>query len=109
MFGGRTLSSITTADIRAFAAARLEAEAAPAEINRELAIVRRAFRLAVEADKYHGRVPKIRMLQEHNVRTGFVDDAMIDGILGEPTGVVAAGGRIRLRDRLARTERDTAA
>ncbi len=60
VFGGRRLSAITTADLRAFVAARLEAKAAPAEINRELAIVRRAFRLAVEADKYHGRVPKIR-------------------------------------------------
>jgi len=43
--------------------------------------VRRAFRLAVEGDTYHGRVPKIRLLQEHNVRTGFVDDAMIDSII----------------------------
>ena len=38
VFGGRTLASITTADVRAFAAERLEAGAAPAEINRELAI-----------------------------------------------------------------------
>jgi hypothetical protein len=37
-------------------AARLEAMAAPGEINREFAIVRRAFRLAAEADKYHGRI-----------------------------------------------------
>jgi integrase len=81
VFGGRTLASITTADVRAFAAKRLEAGAAPAEINRELAILRRAFRLASEADKYHGRIPKVRLLQEHNVRTGFVDDAMIDAIL----------------------------
>jgi integrase len=81
VFGGRTLNSITTADIRVFAAKRLEAGAAPGEINRELAIVRRAFRLASEADKYHGRIPRIRLLQERNVRTGFVDDVMIDDII----------------------------
>jgi integrase len=82
VFGGRRLSSIGTSDLRAFSAARLEAGAAAAEVNRELAIVRRAFRLAVESEKYHGRVPKIPMLQERNVRTGLVDDAMIDSIIG---------------------------
>jgi integrase len=81
VFGGRTLASITAADVRAFAAERMKADAAPAEINRELAILRRAFRLASEADKYHGRIPKIRLLQERNVRQGFVDDTMIAAIL----------------------------
>jgi hypothetical protein len=75
-FGGRRLSSITTADLRLFVAKRLEAKAAAAEINRELAIVRRAFRLAVADDRYHGRVPKMPMLQEHNTRVGFFDDEM---------------------------------
>jgi integrase len=79
-FGKRRLSSITTADLRAFTAARLEAKASSGEINRELAIVRRAFRLAVADDKYHGRVPKIPMLQEHNTRTGFFDDAMFASV-----------------------------
>jgi hypothetical protein len=79
-FGGRRLSSITTSDLRAFVAKRLDAKAAPAEINRELAIVRRAFRLAVADDKYHGRVPKMPMLQEHNTRSGFFDDAMFAAV-----------------------------
>src|SRR5262245_52062457 len=80
VFGGRRLSAISTADLRAFSSARLKAGAAPAEINRELAIVRRAFRLAVEAERYHGRVPKVPMLQERNVRKGFFDDAMIAAV-----------------------------
>lgn len=80
-FGGRRLSTITTADLRTFTARRLEVKASPAEINRELAIVRRAFRLAVADDKYHGRVPKTPMLQEHNTRTGFFDDAMFASVL----------------------------
>ena len=52
----------------------------PAEINRELAIIRRAFRLAQADDKYHGRIPKIPMLQERNVREGFFDDSMIEAV-----------------------------
>lgn len=82
-FAARTLASITTADLRAFSARRLAAGASHAEVNRELAIVKRAFRLAAESDKYHGRVPKIPMLQERNVRTGFVDDAMIEAIIAK--------------------------
>jgi integrase len=79
VFGWRRLSAIGVADLRSFSTKRLEAGATPAEVNRELAIVRRAFRLAVESERYHGRVPKI-LLQERNVRTGFFDDAMIDAV-----------------------------
>jgi integrase len=75
-FGGRRLSAITTPDLRAFAAQRLAAGASPAEVNRELAIVRRAFRLAIADDKYHGRMPKFPMMQERKTRQGFFDDAM---------------------------------
>ncbi len=81
VFRGRKLSSIGAADLRGFAAARLEAKAKPAEINRELAIVRRAFRLAVENEKYFGRVPKFPMLSEaNNVRTGFFDRDSFDAV-----------------------------
>jgi len=79
-FGGRRLSTITTADLRSFTAKRLEAKASAGEINRELAIVRRAFRLAAAEDKYHGRVPKFPMLQERNTRAGFFDDAMFEAV-----------------------------
>ncbi len=79
-FGGQRLSAITTPDLRAFAAQRLDAGASAAEINRELAIVRRAFRLAVADDKYHGRIPTFPMLQERNIRAGFFDDAMVEAV-----------------------------
>jgi integrase len=82
-FGGKRLSAISVADIRAFAATRLADGASHAEINRELAIVKRAFRLAIEAEKYHGRVPKTPMLQERNVRQGFFDDVMVEAVLAE--------------------------
>ena len=83
--------------MRAFAAQRLAADASAAEVNRELAIVRRAFRLAVADDKYHGRVPKIPMLQERNTRVGFFDDAMIDAVqahLSAPLQAVVRFGYI---------------
>ncbi len=91
-FGGKRLSAITVADIRAFIADRqrtdtdsegvvTKAGASNAEINRELAILRRAFRLASAAETYHGRIPKFPMLQERNARQGFFDDAMIDEVI----------------------------
>jgi integrase len=80
VFGGRKLSAISTAELRAFAAQRLRAKASAPEINRELAIIRRAFRLAVGAERYHGRVPKFPMLAEKNVRTGFFDHDMFTAV-----------------------------
>jgi hypothetical protein len=112
-FGGRKLSAITTSALRAFTSQRLEAGAAAGEINRELAIVRRAFRLAVADDKYHGRVPKFPMLQERNVRSGFFDDAMFAAVKAKlpaacnpssPSRTSPAGG---FRARSCRSSGDT--
>jgi integrase len=76
-FGGRTLGSITSADARAFAARRMMSSASSGEINRELATLKRIFRLAVQSERYHGRVPHIALLDEDNVRTNFLDDEMM--------------------------------
>src|SRR5262245_30473953 len=43
VFGWRRLVDITTTDVRTFVAGRLKAGASNAEINRELAIVKRTF------------------------------------------------------------------
>ena len=80
VFGGRTLNSITTADLRAFAADRVKAGASNGEINRELATVKRAFNLAVQSEKYHGRVPHVPMLAEAAPRSGFFDAEMIAAV-----------------------------
>ena len=71
-FGQRRMASITTADVRTYTAARLEDGAKPATVNRELAILNRAFRLA-EEDEMILRRPKVHMLTEDNVRTGFFE------------------------------------
>jgi len=72
VFGGRRLANITTADIRSFTRARLEAHASPGEINRELALLKRMYSLAIQAGKLYTR-PYVPMLAENNVRTGFFE------------------------------------
>jgi hypothetical protein len=75
----RRMNSITTADLRAFIAARQEAGAKAAEINRELAILRRAFNLALQAGRLLTK-PYFPMLKERNTRTGFLEQDQIDRI-----------------------------
>jgi integrase len=71
-FGGRRASQITTADVRRYVATRQQAEAANAQINRELSALKRAFNLAMQGSKVLSR-PHIPMLKERNVRTGFFE------------------------------------
>src|SRR5262245_3818904 len=79
------MSKITTATVRAYIAhrqaqkivrgkgeKRSERAVSNAEINRELAILKRAFTLAAQAGKVLYR-PHIPMLRERNVRTGFFE------------------------------------
>jgi len=78
-FTGRRMGTITTADIRAYIAARLKDGAKPASINRELAILKRAFTLAMKAGTLAVK-PHIPMLEERNVRTGFFERQQFDAI-----------------------------
>ena len=79
-FGGRRLANVTTADVRQYTNRRLTAGAAPAQVNRELAIVKRMFSLAVKDGKLLHR-PHIPLLQERNVRTGFFERGEYDAVL----------------------------
>src|SRR5215470_2047775 len=54
--------------------------AANSTINRELAALKRMFRLAEKVGKVLRR-PAIDMLQEHNARTGFFERADLDAVL----------------------------
>lgn len=58
--------------IDAYVRHRRQQKAADAAINRELEHVRAAFKLAVDNEELP-RAPKIRMLDEDNVRTGFLE------------------------------------
>jgi integrase len=72
-FTGRMMANLNTTHVRAYIATRQTAGAANAQINRELAIVKRAFRLAMQAGILRYQ-PYIPMLDEsRNVRTGFLE------------------------------------
>lgn len=75
----RRMSSITTANIRAFIVERQDAGASAAEINRELAALRRSFNLAVQAGRLVQK-PHFPMLKERNTRRGFLERDQIDKI-----------------------------
>lgn len=73
-FGGLRAPSITTALVREYIAQRLEAGAANATINRELAALKRAFNLASQCTPPKvAQVPHIPMLKENNTRKGFLE------------------------------------
>ena len=78
-FQGRGATSVTGADVNRYADLRRHGEAAPATINRELAALRRAYRLAIR----HGvltTMAAITTLREDNVRTGFFEREQVAGV-----------------------------
>lgn len=79
--GARTpLIAIDTAVARKYAGDRITKGAKPATINRELAILRRRFTLALDAKKISA-APKIEMLEENNARTGFFEAEQLAAVL----------------------------
>lgn len=95
-FGGRRMLGITSADWRRYLAHRqaqpitvrpaTETEPAVtrtvsnAELNREAALVKRMFNLAVQAGKLSHK-PYIPMLDEDNARQGFFEDEQFRAVL----------------------------
>lgn len=74
-FAGWRAIGITTSKIREFVRKRQEEEASNGTINRSLAALRQMFNLAVRARKLrHVDTPIIEMLEERNVRKGFLED-----------------------------------
>ena len=86
-FGVRRAAHLTSADVTAYVVAR-QTETAPdgtvrksanATINRELAALKRAYRLALKAERLL-RMPYIPMLKEANVRQGFFERAAFEAV-----------------------------
>src|SRR5215475_4303136 len=73
-FGGWRAVNITTQDVRTYVETRQRAGFSNGSINRELAALKRAFRLAVKARVLsHDHVPDIPMLKEAAPRSGFFE------------------------------------
>lgn len=75
-FGGMRASEVTTARIQSYIERRLGAGTQPGTVNRELAVLRRMFNIALQGtppkiNPY--RVPKVPMLKEGEPRVGFVE------------------------------------
>jgi integrase len=81
-FGGFKARDITGDRITAYIAYRLQSLAANATINRELAALRRACRLAKKAGKL-AQLPDFELLRENNARKGFFEPAEFAALLDE--------------------------
>ena len=99
-FKGMKVTAITNTHIREYIEDRIGEGAANATINRELAALKRMFNLGArerppKVDK--NQVPYIKMLQEKNIRKGFLEYgeylALIDALPEYLKGFVAFGYR----------------
>lgn len=75
--GNMKATQITTATITKYANQRLKEGAKSGTVNRELALIKRAFRLAVIARKV-SYAPHIQLLKESNPRAGFFTREEVD-------------------------------
>jgi integrase len=75
-FGALLAAEVTTDDVRRYTVARKAKGAANATVNRELATLKRMFRLGAQSTPPKVKIPPhIPMLEENNARGGFVEDA----------------------------------
>src|SRR6267142_1006294 len=81
-FRGWRAQAISTDRVLAYVRHRQQQQAANATINRELAALKRMFRLGERAGRIVRR-PFIDLLQERNARTGFFERAECDAVLAQ--------------------------
>lgn len=85
VFGSRLANSVTSTDITAYRAQRTKEGASLATCNRELACLRRMFRLGQQATPPKlVSVPRISTPNEDNARQGFLDPALYDRFVARP-------------------------
>lgn len=81
-FGAMTAAEVTPRQITRYIEVRMAAGAAAASVNRELAMLKRMYKLGLESEALV-RVPYIRRLKERNIRKGFVKDAEYQALARE--------------------------
>jgi integrase len=79
VFGSRRAVHVTATDVTVYVTTRQAAQAKNATINRELAALKKAYSLALVAERIH-RAPRFRMLQEDNVRQGFFERDQFEAV-----------------------------
>lgn len=83
-FTGVLVVNVTSEMLTKYANMRLAAGAERATCNRELAVLRGAFKLAAEGKQPKvANVPKFPSIKETNVRSGFVDDAQYSRLVAQ--------------------------
>jgi integrase len=79
VFGDRKAALVTAADLTEYQAARIDAKARHATVNRELQLLRRAFRLGYEArPRLVPDVPKFPPRMVERPRQGFIEDEIFE-------------------------------
>ncbi len=81
-FTGWRAQALSSDRVLGYVRHRQQQRAANATINRELAALKRMFRLGERAGRIVRR-PFIDLLQEHNARTGFFERAECDAVLAQ--------------------------
>lgn len=81
-FTGRRAHDLTTKDVQAYIASRQAEGASRGTINRELAALKRAFNLALQAGQVV-RKPHFPMLAENNARQGFFEQWEYEAVLAK--------------------------
>jgi len=79
-FSGSVAAAITPAHIKQYIVLRREGGARNSTINRELAIIRRAYSLGIENGRILRR-PKFSLLRERNARSGFFENHQIEAVI----------------------------
>lgn len=81
-FGSRRVLDVGSGMLDRYVADRRKEGAAPATVNREIAVLRGMFRLGYYSTPQTVRMlPKFPQLREDNVRTGFVEPAQYDQLV----------------------------